>query len=270
MANTWKQLTTQIARYSGRGIHRGRICCVVACIGCLSASDALAAELSVGKLMMRAGTDGQVVVSGSIAGEATIGVTIRLEIRPRPGSVGTVEFTPVKDTAPLRRGTIAVHHNTTRASEVTVIAGTPADADIVQAGDPWPDQGTFSIFDTDRTNSATLNGTVDDNGTFLPAATQYEGALSAFPIRVSAGASGVWDVVLSTSRGDSSWEGVPTRLHGATVSVSPKACASAEDCGDGDPCTVDRCVAGLCINEIVDESCTVSHQRKKREQSRRP
>lgn len=270
MANNWKQLTTKMARHSDWGVSRRRICCVVACIGCLSVSGAFAAELSVGTLLMRAGSDGQVVVSGSIAGEATIGVTIRLEIRPRPGSIGTVEFTPVEDTAPLRRGSIAVHHQKGRASAVSVIAETAADADIVQAGDPWPDQGTFSTFDTDRTTAATLNGTVDDNGTFIPTATEYHGTLSAFPIRVSAGASGVWDVVLSTSRGDSSWEGVPTILQGATVTVASKACVSAADCGDSDACTVDRCVAGVCVHEIVDESCTVNQTRKKRGQTRRP
>ena len=270
MANTWKRLTTKIARYSAPGVSRAGICGLVACIACLSASGAFAAELSVGKLMMRAGSDGQVVVSGSIAGEATIGVTIRLEIRPRPGSVGTVEFTPVKATAPLRRGSVAVHHNKSRASTVSVTTETAVDADIVQAGDPWPDQGTFSIFDTDRTNAATLNGTVDDNGTFIPAAIEYQGTLSAFPISVSAGASGVWDVVLSTSRGDSSWEGVTTTLKSATVTVSAKACASARDCGDGDVCTVDRCEAGVCVHEVVDESCSPGLQRKRRGQSRRP
>ncbi len=97
-----------------------------------------AATLTVNDITMVQGTIGYVVVSGSTAGESTMGLTIRLEIVPQAGVVGTVEFTP----APT--------------------------VDIVQLedGDPWPGAGTFSAYDTGLSQSPTLNGCIDDNGTF--------------------------------------------------------------------------------------------------------
>ena len=270
MMNIMKLPMIEFVRYASRPGIRRSVCCLLAALCFLAAGESRAAELSVGTLFMRANSENQVVVSGAIEDEATIGVTIRLEIRPRPGNVGTVEFTPAQAAAVSRRGTIAIRHKEGRHAEVRINAESSVQVDVVQVGDPWPDQGTFSPFDTDRTNAPTLNGSVDDNGTFLPTAITYEGALSSFPIRASAGASGVWDVVLSTSHGDSSWEGVPTTMRHATIAVTPKACVSSADCNDDDACTLDRCEAGVCVHEIVDESCTAQQTRKRRGQTRRP
>jgi hypothetical protein len=150
-----------------------------------------AAELSVGNVAMPSNSTATVVVSGNIAAESTFGVNIQVEILSRVGSTGTVTFTAAPPT------------------------------DITQLGDPWPGVGTFSTYDTDMTGSPALNGSVDDNGTFVPGPVTFSGALAGFPVRASAGAGGVWDVVLSTSGGDSAWEGLVTTLVAGTITVSP-------------------------------------------------
>jgi len=174
------------------------------------------ASLSVGSLAMPPGSTTILTISGEIVSEATYGVTILVELVPRPGAVGTLVFT----VAP------------------------PADID--QAGDPWPGMGMFSAFDTDQTGSATMNGMVDDNGTFLPGTVSFSGPLLHSPLTASASANGVWDVFLSTSSGDSGWEGVATTLTSGTIMVLPWACLENVDCDDDDPCTDDFCDAGLC------------------------
>jgi len=174
------------------------------------------ASLSVGNLAMPPGSTATVTVFGSIADESTFGVTVLVELVPRTGAVGTLTFT----TAPP--------------------------ADISQGGDPWPGAGTFSAYDTDVTGSGLLNGTVDDNGTFVPALLTYSGPLSRFPVTASASASGIWDVRLSTSAGDSGWEGVTTGLTAGAVTVTASACLVDADCSDGDVCTNDFCNAGVC------------------------
>jgi hypothetical protein len=159
----------------------------------LLGGSARAAELFVINATMSPGTTGGVIVAGTINGESTFGVTIIAELIPRGGNIGTVTFTPAP---PI---------------------------DITQAGDPWPGAGTFTPFDSDAggTGSALVNGSVDDNGTFIPGAATFSGALSSFPIVASANAGGVWDVVLSTSGGDSGWEGLPTTLRAGTITVTP-------------------------------------------------
>ncbi len=152
---------------------------------------ASAATLTVEGLTLAYGDTADLVVSGQIAGFDTVGVTVQVEIVPRSGCTGTVEFTA------------------------------PPPVDIVQEGDPWPGVGMFVAFDTDSTGSATLNGCVDDNGSFFPEPVVFSGALASFPVVASSDAGGIWDAVLSTSAGDSSWEEVPTTLVGATIWVAP-------------------------------------------------
>jgi hypothetical protein len=177
---------------------------------------AQSAGLGVNGLVMPPGRTAQVTVFGEIKGEVTFGVTILVELSPRAGSVGSLAFTPVPP------------------------------SDISQIEDPWPGAGTFSPFDTWSTGSDLLNGAVDDNGTFLPANTIFQGPLASFPVTASDTAWGVWDVLLATSVGDSGWEGVPTILGSATITVSPWACWLDEDCNDGNPCTVEYCDEGVC------------------------
>ncbi|MGB2984571.1 MAG: hypothetical protein WBE26_01700 [Phycisphaerae bacterium] len=151
-----------------------------------------AAELTVGDLSMTQGTTAEVVVSGGIAGESTYGVRIMVEIIPRGGAVGTVLFTP---SPPM---------------------------DIVQLDDPWPGAGTFTPYDTDNVPSDAFNGCVDDNGTFIPEPLTFSGPMASFPVVASPDADGVWDVVLDTAAGYSTWElEVPTTLGAATITVTP-------------------------------------------------
>lgn len=260
----------EIARYAGKMSSRLWTFCFVAAIGSLSATSSSAAELSLGNVHIRPNTEGRIIVSGSIDDETTFGLTIRIELVPRPGSVGTVEFTPVEAGVSGRRGTISIHHKTDSSDEVRVSSATASDMDVVQVGDPWPNQGTFSPFDTDRSGSPTLNGVVDDNGTFIPTAVVFSGVLSAHPFRAGAGASGVWDVTLSTSHGRSGWEAVSTVLSDAIIVVTPKACVSRGDCDDGNDCTLDVCDAGVCRHNRSDNSCSDGTPVRKRRGSRRP
>jgi len=155
----------------------------------MSSLSAPAAELSVGDVHMVQGTVAALVVFGNISGESTFGVTILLELVPRAGATGTVEFT----SAPTM--------------------------DIAQVGDPWPGVGTFSPFDTDLTGSATINASVDDNSTFVAEEVTFSGALTSFSVVASADAQGVWDVLLLNPRGESGWTGLATTLTGGTITV---------------------------------------------------
>ena len=220
--------------------------------------------------MVRANGKGRIVVSGSIDNDSTFGVTIMLELIPRPGSVGTVEFTPVRTAAPQRRGSVFIHAMTDRPDEVRVSRTAAPDVDVAEIGDPWPDQGNFSPFDTDETKSPTLNGVISDNGTFMAAPVAFQGSLSVHPIRVSPDARGIWDVTLATSRGSSGWEGIPTVLRDATIIINSKACVSRSDCDDRDDCTIDSCESGACSHNRPNNSCVSGKPVRKRGDSRRP
>lgn len=148
------------------------------------------AELTVHDLTLSPGMSAVVVVSGRVDQEETPGVNILLEIVPRAGATGIVRFTP---SPPV---------------------------DIEQLGDPWPGVGTFSPYDIDLTSSDSLNGSVDDNGTFVPEVTTFAGNLASYPVQASEDADGEWDVFLSTLIGDSNWEGLPTSLESGTISVT--------------------------------------------------
>lgn len=158
----------------------------------LSVTTVQGAELSVSDVIMSPGMTANVVVSGNIAGESTYGVCVQLEIVPRAGATGTVEFTSA------------------------------ASADVVQLGDPWPGAGVFSAYDTDATESLILNGHLDDDGSFVAEPVIFSGALASFPVVASADAEGVWDVLLSTSAGDSNWEGLTTSLTAGTIVADPE------------------------------------------------
>ncbi len=186
------------------------------------------AELSVSDVIMLAGTNTEVVVSGVVTDEITYGMTILVEILPRAGNIGSLVFTlspPV---------------------------------DVVSAGDPWPGAGTFSPFDTDSPGfSDTLNGVVDDDGRFLcDTPVSFAGPLATFPVTASLNASGVWDVVLSTSVGDATWECLTTTRVAGTVTVSTAECLIDSDCDDTVVCTDDTCVTGACVFAPNDANCS--------------
>lgn len=270
MANGLKHTPVQFVRRSRRSSARPWARRTAAVVVLLAAPYCAAAELSVGNVMVRPNGKGRIVVSGSIDNESTFGVTIMLELVPRPGSVGQVEFTPVL-TAPFeRRGAVSIHAMTDRPDEVRVSRTVASDVDVAEIGDPWPDQGTFSAFDTNRTDTATLNGVISDNGTFIASPVAFQGSLSVHPIRVSPDARGIWDVTLSTSRGSSTWEGITTVLHDATIIISSKACVSRGDCNDRDDCTVDSCEAGVCRHQRSNNSCVNGKPAWKRGSSRKP
>jgi len=152
------------------------------------------ASLSVSSLEIVPGDHDVVVVSGDLNNLSTFGVTILIELVPRPESVGVVAFS----TAPP--------------------------VDVHQLGDPWPMAGTFSAFDTNTIPfSSSLNAAVDDDGRFLcDTPVTYSGPLVGFPIVSSGNASGVWDVHLSTRFGNSIWEcdtPVTTTLTSGTITV---------------------------------------------------
>ncbi len=150
------------------------------------------ATLSVNNLTMIAGDVGEVIVSGEINDKATFGVAVLVEIIPRAGNTGAVVFTPAPP------------------------------VDIVSLGRPWGDSGTFTAFDTDAIAfSETINGSVDDNGTFLSAPLTFAGALVSLPVQASADAQGVWDLQLFTEFGASGWEKVVTTFSPGTITVIP-------------------------------------------------
>ena len=151
---------------------------VLACAG-----GAWAAELSAGHLVMRPGAQAAVVVSGRIAGESTFGVTIMLELVPRSDSAGTLAFTAGVRGLSQPRPRFEVGGAIGRTQYVTLAPVPLIAVDIAQAGDPWPGMGSFSRFDVDQTDNPMLNGSVDDNGTFLAAPVVYSGPLSTFPVQ---------------------------------------------------------------------------------------
>ena len=213
------------------------------------------AELVVSDLAIRPGFVSGVIVSGAIENEATFGVTVRLELVPRSGSVGTVVFSQVVPGGgfePAGTFTESANHGPDRAG---VIPSPSTEEDVESLGDPWPQNGTLTFFDTDKTGSATLNGVVTDNGTYVPSSIRFSGELAGFPVAASVGASGVWDVVLSTSVGESSWEGVATVLRAGTITVTLKACIFHAECEDGDPCTADSCSSGQCHRTLKAGDC---------------
>jgi sugar lactone lactonase YvrE len=179
-------------------------------------------ELSVGDISMPPSATATVAVSGSIDGHesnATFGVTILVEIVPRCVKTGTLEFTPAPP------------------------------VDIVQLGSPWPD-GQYTAYDVDLTGSPFLNGSVDDSGG-VAEPVLFSGPLSGFPVVAGADAEGVWDVVLSTPFGDSSWQGLPTTLVAGGLTVTSDTCEPGDECDDGNVCTDDACdESGAC--EHVD------------------
>lgn len=243
----------------------------------LSTGTASAAELSVGSTRIRPSATRSVIVAGAVDGEETYGVTIMVELVPRPGNIGSVAFTTVADaksipgSAALRRGSVSVHSRVGEPDEVRITRARPADVDVVQLGDPWPDRGNFSSFDTDLSGSPTLNGAVDDNGTFLNAPVSFSGALASFPIAASPDARGVWDVLLATSKGESGWENVATTLVAGTVTVSPRDCTADRECVDANSCTLDRCRSGACEHVLLDNAaCVDAHPGKKRKAANNP
>ncbi|KKL92320.1 hypothetical protein LCGC14_1885860 [marine sediment metagenome] len=145
--------------------------------------------LAVESVTVEAGESVGVMVHGAINGEETFGATILVELVARKSNRGDIWFT----------------HS--------------PPSDIIQVGGPWIDIGVFSSYDTDLSFSDYLNGTVDDDGNYLPVPVWYSGTLSLFPVQVSEDASGVWDIHLNTSAGDSDWEGVSTVLRSGTITV---------------------------------------------------
>ncbi len=212
----------------------------------------MAAEMRVRDVMLKPNGSGSVRVWGSIEGKPTVGWTVLLEITPRAGSRGTVSFTPSELG---QRPKYQVHQPIGGRASIVLQQSENMTVDIRQGDDVWPGAGTFSPFDTSRTKSVRLNGAVDDNGTFVAELMTFSGELSEFPIEVSATARGVWDVTLSTASGASSWEGVPTTLHHATITVSPKACTNDRQCRDNNTCTIDRCDGGICRHDIDVVNC---------------
>ncbi len=174
---------------------------VTGTLGTIGYTLASEAVLSVVDLTIPVGREGVVIVSGDIAGAETVGVTILLELMPREDVTGTVEFTPAPP------------------------------PDIVQLGDPWPDAGSFSVFDTDPlpvgTGSPTRNGIVDSDGSADPLPLAYTGPLAGFPVTASGDAGGIWDVRLTLRDGwSSSWEGLMTGMYHGVLKVV--------DLGNGD------------------------------------
>ncbi len=157
-----------------------------------------AASLQAIDMVLPAGRTAEALVRGSITGLSTFSLTVLLEIVPREGVSGTVTFTP---TPPV---------------------------DIVQRGDPWPEGGMFSAFDTDAPAfSDTFNGSVDDDGSFLGDPVTFTGPLTGFGVIASDEAAGVWDLMLTSTSNvgqpvSSSWDFLDTTLiHGTLRIVDP-------------------------------------------------
>lgn len=218
------------------------------------AQSALAAELTVEGLALRPGSTGELVVSGSISGESTYGVTIMMELVPRPGAVGRVDFTPgIVAAAVTARRPIYPEGRLTPDEPSDVL--TESESDIRPLRSPWPRRGSCTVYDTHHSGSLRLNGLVMDNGNFVATPINFNGTLGLFPIAAERGAHGIWDIRLTTSRGASSWEGVQTDLHAGTLVVTLKACVDATDCDDENSCTEDSCSAGECRHEPRPGKC---------------
>ncbi len=186
-----------------------------------------AADLSVNRVTMQPNGAAEIIVSGNIDGEETFGWSVLLVLVPRAGAQGTLRFTSVPVSTPLKRASFTIRRHPARFAAVHLDEVQRPITDVRQLGYAWPEAGSFTSFDTDRTGADSMNGAVDDNGTFVKTPVAFSGALAAFPIQASHNAEGVWDVSLSTSVGDSAWEGVDTILKNGTVSVSKSASSSA-------------------------------------------
>ncbi len=185
-----------------------------------------AISLSVASLAMPPGGTTNIVVSGALLDRMAFGLEILVELIPRAGAVGTLTFTPAPP------------------------------VDILQVGDPWPTAGSFNALDTDSPGlSPTLNGSVDDNGSFEPELTSFSGPLTSFPVVAGAGADGVWDVTLSPNVSASQWTGLVTGLIDGTITVVAGACLIDADCDDGNTCTLNVCNAGVCEETAVVGAC---------------
>lgn len=170
---------------------------ILTSLGNVSVKVLAKASLASSEVSLVAGRRAEAWAYGALDGGMTFGATVMLQLVPLPGAAGVVEFT----------------------------AAPPVD--VSQAGDPWPGFGTFTPYDTNAPGvGAKLNGSVDDNGVFVPVMTTYDGALSAFPLEASADAAGDWAVRLATTAGDSHWEGIATSLESGVVRIV--------DPGDGD------------------------------------
>jgi hypothetical protein len=220
------------------------------------ATAAHGAEMSVEHLRMPPGRSASLVVSGKVNGEATFGWSILLRIEPRDGAKGRVEFTPIPPTSRVRRATVETNDQRGSRGAVRLRQRHPVGLDIHQREDAWPNTGSFTPFDTRQAGSKLLNGAVDDNGNLIPTPTKFSGELAGFPVHASSGAHGVWDVYLTTSVGDSAWEGVSTTLYHGTITIGGGQCQSSSDCDDADQCTVDSCDDGVCRNSRKDGECS--------------
>ncbi|MFQ5463844.1 MAG: hypothetical protein ACE5E5_14610 [Phycisphaerae bacterium] len=220
-----------------------------------SLSGARAAEMSVADLSLKPGTSAALAVSGRIADESTFGWSVMLRLVPRDGARGSLEFTPVPYGRQVDRPTVAVLEPAGAPATIRLTHRQPPELDIQQVQDVWPNLGSFTPFDTQRSGSSALNGAVDDNGTLVGAPVTFSGVLATFPVRASSDADGVWDVLLFTDVGASGFEGVTTKLIFGSVAVTPTACASANDCDDQDPCTRDSCGAGACRHAYNERDC---------------
>ncbi len=178
---------------------------VTGTLGSASVTVLSEASLSVADVTLPAGRVADIVVSGEINAVAAYGLNIALELYSHGGSTGIVGFT----TAPP--------------------------SDILQIDDPWPGVGLFEAFDTDMTGSQLFNGSIEDNGTYVPAPVTFAGPLASFPVTSDEDARGLWTIRLCTgqctvSDNVSWWESypshVPTALyHGSLMVV---------ELGDGD------------------------------------
>lgn len=191
-------------------IYKNWISCVA--IWLLSITAMQAAELSVSIVVMNPDTTATAIVSGVVTGEDALGNTILLQIVSRSGNTGTVTFTPAP---PI---------------------------DILQLDDPWPGVGTFTKLDTDLSFFLERNGAIGDNGTFTPEPLLFSGPLASFPVVANIDANGIWDIVMTTSLGDSNWEGLTTTLMNGTITVLSAACFKNLDCNENgiiDTCDID-------------------------------
>ena len=237
---------------------------VVTALGCaVPLSGTWAAEMSVGDLRMRPKEKADVVVSGGIDGESTFGWTIMLQLTPRADSRGTLRFTPEAARRGEQRASVVVHKGPRGVDAVQLRQAKQESVDILQLEDAWPEMGTFTAYDTQLTGSETLNGAVDDNGTYLPEPVSFSGRLASFPVTASPNARGVWDVTLVTTAGASNWEGLETNLISGMITVARDACMTHHDCIDRNPCTDDTCEAGVCRHVRNEEACQQAKPSKK-------
>lgn len=183
-----------------------------------------AATISVSSMTMAQNNTSQIIVFGSITGEAADGVTIVVELIPQIGAVGTVAFTP---------------------------AASVLDEDISEFISPFAG-GSFDSLDTNDTFSLFRNGSTRDSGA-TPRTTTFDGPLTIFPIEASMDALGVWDIKLqiqspSTASVWNPSSSIITTLIEGTITVTESFCNNNDQCSDGNLCTNDVCTAGICSN----------------------